>query len=101
MRVRIYKPARTAMQSGTAQTRAWVLEFEPLAARNPEPLMGWTGSSDTRRQVRLEFARKADAIAYAVKEGYAYSVHEPKVRSPIAKSYADNFRFGRRGAWTH
>jgi NADH dehydrogenase ubiquinone Fe-S protein 4 len=101
MRVRIFKPAKTAMQSGMAQTKAWVLEFEPQAARSPEPLMGWTRSTDTRRQVRLEFESKADAIAYAVKQGYAYSVHEPKARATTHKSYSDNFRYGRRGAWTH
>ena len=101
MRVRIFKPAKTAMQSGTAQTKAWVLEFEPQAGKTPDPLMGWASSTDTCRQVRLEFDSKADAIAYAVQRGYAYTVREPKERHPVAKSYADNFRFGRKGAWTH
>ena len=101
MRVRNYKPAKTAMQSGTAQTKHWVMEFEPEAAKTPDPLMGWSTSSDMRRQVRLEFESKADAIAYAVKQGFAYSVREPKERRPITKNYAENFRYGRKGAWTH
>ena len=52
MRARIYQPARTAMQSGTAKTHQWVLEFAPAEAREVDPLMGWTGSGDTQAQVR-------------------------------------------------
>ena len=39
---RIYKPAKTAMQSGTAKTNDWVLDYEPSEPRQVEPLMGWT-----------------------------------------------------------
>lgn len=101
MAVRIYKPARTAMQSGESRTKEWVLEFEPEDKQTPEPLMGWISSGDTRRQVRLEFATKEEAIAFAAREGFAYTVIEPKPRKPIQKSYADNFRFGRPSNWTH
>lgn len=101
MAVRIYKPSRTAMQSGEARTKDWVLEFEPEARREPEPLMGWVSSADTRAQVQLEFATKDEAIAYATREGLAFSVVEPKPRKPIRKSYADNFRYGRTRSWTH
>ena len=101
MTVRIYRPAKTAMQSGEARAKGWLLEFEPEAASKRDPLMGWTSSSDMRAEVRLEFATKDEAIAYATRNGLAYTVVEPKPRSPIRKSYADNFRFGRLGSWTH
>jgi hypothetical protein len=101
MPVRIYKPAKTAMQSGEARTKEWVLEFEPEARSAPDPLMGWISSSDMKAQVRLEFDSKDEAIAFAVREGYPYTVVEPKPRKPIRKTYADNFRFGRIGNWTH
>ncbi|MCU0954706.1 MAG: ETC complex I subunit [Hyphomicrobium sp.] len=101
MAVRIYKPAKTAMQSGEGRTREWILEFEPAAARQIDPLMGWTSSSDTRQQVRLAFETKDEAIAYATRNGLAYTVVEPTSRKPLRKAYADNFKFGRPGNWTH
>ncbi len=101
MAARIFKPAKTAMQSGEARTKEWVLEFEPSSAPNVDPLMGWTSSSDTQTQVRLEFETKEEAVAYATREGLAYTLTEPKPRKPIRKSYADNFRFGRTDNWTH
>ncbi|MFM9942617.1 MAG: ETC complex I subunit [Hyphomicrobiaceae bacterium] len=101
MTARIYRPAKTAMQSGQARTKDWLLEHEPSAARQIDPLMGWTGSTDTRGQVKLAFDSKEDAIAYAEKNGLAYVVVEPKSRKPVKKSYADNFKFGRMGSWTH
>ena len=64
MVARIYKPARTAMQSGPARTKEWVLEHEPQQPRQIDPLMGWTSSRDTRAQIRLEFATRDEAIAY-------------------------------------
>jgi hypothetical protein len=101
MAARIYKPAKTAMQSGEARTKEWVLEFEPEAPREIDPLMGWTSSSDMKSQIRLEFDSKDEAIAYATRNGIAFMVVEPKVRRPISKAYSDNFRFGRIGSWTH
>jgi len=101
MQVRIYQPAKTAMQSGRAQTRQWVLEFPPAAPRFADPLMGWTGSTDTQRQVKLKFDTKEEAIAYAEKHGLAYLVEEPQQRALQPKAYADNFKFDRIGRWTH
>src|SRR6266700_834217 len=64
MVARIYKPAKTAMQSGTANAKSWVLDYEPEAPREVEPLMGWTSSGDMKQQLRLRFHSKAEAIAY-------------------------------------
>ena len=101
MAVRIYKPARNAMQSGKGKTGEWVLEFEAEAPRSRDPLMGWTSSAGTRQQLKLGFASKEEAIAYAEREGLAYSVApEAPVRSH-KKSYSDNFKWGRTDNWTH
>ncbi|MGE3147196.1 MAG: ETC complex I subunit [Pseudorhodoplanes sp.] len=101
MVARIYKPARTAMQSGDAKTRRWVLDYEPEAARAVEPLMGWTSSTDMNSQVRLTFASKEEAVAYCERHGIAYRVAEPKDCTRRTIAYADNFAFARRGMWTH
>ena len=89
------------MQSGTARTEEWVLEHEPTAAREIDPLMGWTSSRDTDQQLRLRFATKDEAIAYAERNGIAYILSEPSPRKPVRKSYSDNFKYGRLGSWTH
>lgn len=101
MAARIFKPAKTAMQSGFARTRDWVLEFEPALPRTMDPLMGWTGSADMRQQVQLSFDTREEAVAYAERNGIPYTVHDPEPRAPVLKSYADNFKYGRIGAWTH
>lgn len=103
MRARIYKPAKTAMQSGTAKTREWVLEFAPASARGVDPLMGWTSSDDTQTQVRLKFESEAAALDYANEHGIEAIVFEPKERKPNIRQrgYGENFATDRRGAWTH
>lgn len=101
MTARIYNPAKTAMQSGKGKTRNWVLEYIADSPRNRDPLMGWTGSEDTRQQVRLSFQSKEEAIAYARKNGIAYRVDEPNAPARKRKSYAENFRWGRVDTWTH
>jgi hypothetical protein len=101
MVARIYKPAKTAMQSGTAKTKLWVLDYEPEQPRAVEPLMGWTSSGDMRQQLRLDFETKEEAVAYCERHGIPYQVAEPKATARRAISYADNFAYGRRGAWTH
>ena len=101
MRVRIYQPARSAMQSGTARTKAWVLDFPPADPRSIDPLMGWTSSTDMMAQVRLNFPTKDEAIAYAERNGIAYRVEEPKPVKTVLQSYSDNFRSTRMGQWTH
>ena len=101
MVARIYKPARTAMRSGPARTKDWVLEHEIEAPREIDPLMGWTSSRDMKQQLRLSFDSKDEAVAYAERNGIPYRIMEPKPRKAVRKSYSDNFRFGRIGSWTH
>ncbi len=101
MTARIFQPAKTAMQSGKGQTKSWVLEYEPTSAREVDPLMGWTSSSDMAQQIRLRFESKDEAIAYAERNGIAFTVVEPQARKLVKKSYADNFKYGRIGSWTH
>lgn len=101
MPARIYKPAKTAMQSGQAKTKDWVLDFEPEEPRQVEPLMGWTSSGDMRQQVRLRFATKDEAVAYCERHAIAYQLFEEKQPARRAISYSDNFAFNRREAWTH
>jgi hypothetical protein len=101
MTARIYKPAKTAMQSGQAKTKEWVIDFEPEQAREVEPLMGWTSSGDMRQQLRLSFATKEEAIAYCEHRGIAYQVTEAITVPRRIISYSDNFAFKRRDAWTH
>ncbi len=101
MVARIYRPAKTAMQSGQANTKEWTLEYEPSVSPTIEPLMGWTSSTDMNRQVRLRFASKEEAIAYCEHHGIAYQVFEPKDSARRPMAYADNFAFTRRDLWTH
>jgi len=96
-RVRIYRPAKTAMQSGTAKTRSWVLEYEPATPREPDPLMGWASAGDTLNEVRLKFATLDAAVEFARKRGLEYTVMPFEQRTIRPKSYADNFRYDRPG----
>jgi hypothetical protein len=92
---RIYRPAKTAVQSGKAKTRRWLLEYAPATRRVPDPLMGWASAADTLNQVRLRFATLEEAIGFAQKLALDYTVVEPQESRFKAKSYADNFRYDR------
>jgi hypothetical protein len=98
---RIYRPSRTATQSGNARTKLWVLEFAPAAPRQIDPLMGWTSSRDMNSQVRLRFATKEEAIAYASKNSLNYRIEEPAPVQRKILSYSDNFKSNRLDQWTH
>jgi hypothetical protein len=100
-RARIYQPPKSAMQSGFAATHGWVLEFEPADAKRAEPLMGWSGSGDTQAQVRLRFATREEAVAYAEQHGLPHDIELAHQRRVKPKAYADNFRYGRLDNWTH
>lgn len=103
MRARIYQPAKTAMQSGTAKTHHWVLEFAPASPREVDPLMGWTGSSDTQSQVKLRFDSREAAEEYAREHGIDAVVFTPHERrfNIRQRGYGENFATDRRGTWTH
>jgi len=101
MVARIYKPARTAMQSGNANTKLWALNFEPETPRRIEPLMGWTASSDMKQQLQLRFDSKEEAVAYCERHGIPYQVFEPHEPARKKIAYADNFAFRRLDPWTH
>ena len=103
MRARIYQPAKTAMQSGTSKTTDWLLEFAPDSAREVDPLMGWTSSSDTQAQVKLRFESREAAEAYATANAIEFDVTEPQKRKALIRQrgYGENFATDRRGVWTH
>tara|TARA_Y100000590_G_scaffold302255_1_gene340740 strand:+ start:470 stop:751 length:282 start_codon:yes stop_codon:yes gene_type:complete len=89
-KAKIYKPGKTAMQSGTKKFNKWIIEF--LTDRpGINPLMGWESSTDTFGELKLEFSSKDLAIQYAKKNNIDYELIEPKNRKIIKKSYADNF----------
>ena len=89
-KAKIFKPSKTAMQSGIAKTDKWIIEYitdEP----GINPLMGWESSTDTLGELKLEFSSKEKAIVYAKKNKIEYEVIEEKKRKIIKKSYSDNF----------
>ena len=89
-KAKIYKPSKSAMQSGLKKFDKWVVEF---ITNDPgkNPLMGWESSTDTYGELNLEFDTKELAITYAKKNKIEFEVIEPKERKIIKKSYADNF----------
>ncbi|WOS64278.1 ETC complex I subunit [Sinorhizobium fredii] len=101
MSAKIYRPAKTAMQSGKAKTHLWVLEFDQERPRTIDPIMGYTSSGDMRQQLRLTFETAEQAIAYAERNGIEYRVIAPKDATRKSVSYSDNFRFNRMQPWTH
>ena len=92
---RIFRPTKTAMQSGRGKTHKWVLDYEQATKRQPDPLMGWSSASDTLNQVNLRFDTLEEAIAFAKKQGLDYTLEEPHDRRVKPKAYADNFRYDR------
>ena len=89
-KAKIYKPTKTAMQSGMRNTKKWLLEFDTLSA-GINPLMGWQTSRDTMSEVKLEFSSKEQAVNYAKKNNIDYYIIEPQKSKIIKKSYSDNF----------
>jgi len=89
---RIYQRPKNAMQSGRARTQEWVLDFAPAEAKRADPLTGWAGSGDTQEQLRIGFPTQEAAVAYAEREGLAYTVLAAPVRKLKLQAYADNFR---------
>jgi len=101
MTARIFRPAPNAMQSGRGKSKKWVLVHEPASARQIEPLMGYTATTDTRAQIRLSFETLDEAEAYARGNGIPYTVQPAHTPTPKRSAYPDNFRFDRKTPWTH
>ncbi len=92
-KVRIYRPSRTAMQSGRGKLKKWLIEYEPQSARIPESLMGWISSKDTLNQVKLSFDTIEEAIDYAEKRGWEYTLQEVQTKKIKPRTYLDNFKY--------
>jgi len=95
IKAKIYKPAKTAMQSGQANTKRWLLVFESNDPKFIDPIMGWTGSSDTIQQLRMYFPTLESAIQYARTRGAVVEVESQRSKAAKPKLYADNFAFSR------
>ncbi len=93
MNVTIYKPSKSAMQSGRGKNDDWVLEYEINSKRQAEPLMGWTESGDTLNQVKLKFKTSEDAVAFAEDKGWSYTVQPEQTRRIKPRNYGDNFKY--------
>jgi hypothetical protein len=103
MTARIFRQSPSVTQSGPGADKPWRLVFDPELPRSIDPLMGWTSSGDMKQQIRLRFATKEEAVAYAEREGVPYRIEEP-TRDTAARrtvSYSDNFKTSRIGLWTH
>ena len=101
MTIKIYKPSKTAMQSGLGKTKKWLAEYISNGDTIKDNLMGWNSSSDTKSQIKVFFDSKEQAIEWAKNNNYQYFVEEPKVRKVKIKSYASNFDINRKESWTH
>jgi hypothetical protein len=101
MSAKIYRPAKTAMQSGKAKTHLWVLEYDAVSARVIDSVTAYTGSGDMQQQLKLTFESQELAEAYAQRKGIEYRVIEPKDATRKTVSYTDNFRYSRTQPWTH
>ena len=92
MKAKIYKPSKTAMQSGRAKYNKWVLKFSDQKNQFKDTMMGWNGGSSTVSQIELKFSSKEEAVSYAKKNSIDYEILETSERKVINKSYADNFK---------
>ena len=100
MNARIFKIGKSPMQSGKGD-ETWMLEFEPAKPTTIEPLMGYTSTQDTQRQVKLKFKTQNEAVKYATKNKIKYKIIKEKINKRKQISYSDNFRYNRKIAWTH
>ena len=92
MKAKIYKPSKTAMQSGRAKYNKWVLKFLDQKNQLKDTMMGWNGGSSTVSQIELKFSSKEEAVSYAKRNSIDYEILETSERKVINKSYADNFK---------
>jgi hypothetical protein len=93
MKVKIYKPAKNAMQSGRCKTDNWVIEAETTSGKKPEQLMGWTSSEDTLSQIKLSFTTLLAAVEFTERKGWHYVIVREPPRRVKPRNYMDNFRY--------
>ena len=101
MTIKIYRPSKTAMQSGYGKTKKWLAEYISDEETIKDNLMGWNSSSDTKSQIRIFFDSKDQAIEWAKNNDYQYFVEEKKERKMKIKTYSSNFDTSRKESWTH
>ena len=101
MTIKIYKPSKTAMQSGFGKTKKWLAEYISELDTSKDNLMGWNSSEDTNTQIKLFFDTKDQAIDWAKNNNHQFFIEESKVRKIKIKSYASNFDIKRKESWTH
>ena len=101
MTIKIYKPSKTAMQSGLGKTKKWLAEYISDVDNVKDSLMGWNSSLDTQSQIKIFFETKEQAIAWAKNRNYQFYVEEPKIKKIKPKSYSSNFDINRKEPWTH
>lgn len=94
----IYRPAKTATQSGDWHGHHWRMDWDILSKghRWENPLMGWQSSADFMQGTHINFKTKEDAIRFAEKQGYEFFVQEPNERKITPKAYANNFLWSER-----
>jgi len=104
MKVRIFQKPKSAMQSGNTgwgKSAPWVMESIRQHRAQPDSLMGWQSSGDTLKTIHLAFDTLDQALDYAKSHGFDATVLASPARRRCLKTYADNFDFRRKQAWTH
>ena len=97
----IYKPTKSAMQSGLATNKFWILKYISYSKTDLDPVMGWSGSNDTSKQIVLKFNSKDEAIDYAELHSLKFRVLNNNTKKIKPKSYSENFSYKRMGLWSH
>tara|TARA_B100000886_G_C20312168_1_gene444341 strand:+ start:375 stop:677 length:303 start_codon:yes stop_codon:yes gene_type:complete len=87
----LYKPAKSAMQSGLLNTKKWCLKSKDVSQTFINSKYCWTGTSNSEKQIKLFFNSKDAAIKFANENNYIFEIIEPKSRKYLKKSYAANF----------
>ena len=90
MTIKIYKPSKTAMQSGLGKTKKWLAEYISDVDNVKDSLMGWNSSLDTQSQIKVFFDTKEQAVQWAKKNSYQFYIEEPKVKI-IKPEWIKNF----------
>jgi hypothetical protein len=58
MRAKIFKPSKSAMQSGRSKNKIWKLILEDGSNQSKDPLIGYFGGSSTSSQINLFFSNQ-------------------------------------------